>query len=273
MLTKGLGIAAKGMMALIDQQDTTANNLANVNTVGFKKANLVFQNVFDAQIFENIPPNEFKYADEKYVGELAMGPKTQKVLLDFSQGNLERTGNPLDVAVEGDGFFKIQSVEGDIAYTRNGSFVMNNEKMLVTKEGEYVLDNQNKPIQLDMNRLNIENVNDLVINEDGQIIANSPENQVTLQKIGIFDFRIKTDLRSIGDSKFVPNNIEENPEIVAEIFSLQQGALEGANSNTVNEMINIINTTRSYETLSKFVKNDSELLSRAINLGRVSQVS
>ena len=91
-----------------------------------------------------------------------------------------------------------------------------------------------------------------------------------MQKLAICDFRIKSDLKSIGHSKFIPNNTELNPEVKAEVFALQQGALEGSNSNTVNEMINIINTTRSYETLSKLVKEDSDLLARAISLGRIT---
>ena len=260
MITKGLGIAAKGMMALLDQQDTTANNLANVNTVGFKKASLVFKNVLDAQLYEKEPPNEFKFSDERYVGELSMGPKTENLFLEFSQGTLEQTGNPLDVAIEGDGFFKVQSNTGDISYTRNGSFVVNSDKYLVTKEGEYVLDDKNKPIQLDMKKLGIQNFRDLVINENGQILTNSADRQQLLQKIGLYDFRIKADLKSVGHSKFVPNNPELNPEVKAEVFSLQQGALEGSNANTVNEMINIINVTRSYETLSKFVKEALLLL-------------
>lgn len=271
MITKGLGIAAKGMLALIDQQDTTANNLANVNTTGFKKSNLVFQNVYNAALYEKEPQNSYKFADQKYVGTLAMGPNTQKIILDFAQGTLERTYNPLDLALEGDGMFKVQSLNGEISYTRNGSFVLNNKKQLCTKEGDLVLDILNKPILLDIKKMNIENVNDLVIGEDGQITTNNDIPRY-YQKIQICDFRDKADLKAIGCSKYQPKHPDRNPELKAEKFSIQQGALEASNSNTVNEMINIIKVTRNYETLSKFVKNDGDMLERAINLGRITSV-
>ncbi len=269
MITKGLDIAAKGMMSLLDMNDTTANNLANVNTTGFKKSNLVFRSVYDAAVYERTPANDIKFGEERNVGTMSMGSKTEKILLEFTQGNLERTGVPLDLALQGDGFFKVQTIDGDIAYTRNGSFTINNDKMLVTKEGDYVLDPKDKPIKLDMKKLRIENVHDLLVSEDGQIMTNAQDNQQMLQKINIVDFRIKSDLRAVGHSKFVPQDPASNPEVKAEKFSLQQGAIETSNANTVNEMINIINTTRNYETLSKFVKTDGELLSRAINLGRL----
>lgn len=271
MITKGLGIASKGMLALIDQLDTTANNLANVNTTGFKKSNLVFKNVYNAAVYERNNPNSYKFEDQKYVGTLAMGPKTQQILLDFSQGTLERTYNPLDLALEGDGMFKLQSLDGEISYTRNGSFVLNNKKQLVTKEGDLVLDVKNKPIILDVKKMNIDDVNDLVIGEDGQITTNNDIPRY-YQRIQICDFVDKTDLRSIGHSKFQPKHPETNKEMQAEKFSVQQGALEAANANTVNEMINIIKVSRNYETLSKVVQNNNTMLNRAINLGRINSV-
>lgn len=270
MITKGMYAAGKGMLALIEQSDVIANNLANVNTTGFKKTNLAFKSIFDAQITEKTDPNDIKFSETRDLGTYSMGPVTHRSLLDFSQGNIERTDNPLDLALQGDGFFKLKDLDGNITYTRNGSFVLNNEKMLTTKEGEYVLDSLDKPIKLDVSELNITNPHDLAINEDGQICINAIDNQTALQKIKIVDFRIKSDLIPLGNSKYKAMHLQENPEMPAEKFKLQQRALECANSNTVSEMINMINVSRSYETLSKFVKNDSDLVTRAINLGRIS---
>jgi len=271
MITKGLDIAAKGMMALLDMNDNVANNLANVNTAGYKKANLTFKSVYDSAVYEKTPPNsDFKYGEENKVGTLGMGPKTDKMILDFSQGYMSQTGNPLDVAINGDGFFKVQSVDGsNTAYTRNGAFTINNQNMLVTKDGDYVLDTKNKPIKIDLKALRIDTNRDLIIDERGQIQTNKPDSQQMLQQIGVYDFRVKSDMRSIGDSKFLPQNPSENPEVKAEKFSLQQGSMEYSNANTVNEMINIINVSRNYETLAKFVKTDGDLLEKAINLGRL----
>ncbi len=270
MITKGMHIAAKGMQTLIEMNDTIANNLANVNTAGFKKANLAFRNVYDAMMIEKSNSENIKNSDLRDIGTLSMGPKTDKLLLEFSQGNLERTGNPFDIAIQGDGFFKVENLEGEINYTRNGSLTINNENMLVTKDGEYILDEQNRHIKLDVKKMGLENINDLIVLENGQICTNDKENPMTLQKIAVVDFRIKSDLKSLGNSKFTPENPTENPEVPAEKFSVQQYALESSNANTISEMINIINVSRSYEALSKLVKNDSDLLNRAINLGRLT---
>jgi len=272
MITKGLDIAAKGMLSLIDVQDLTANNLANVNTTGFKKSNLTFKNVYDAALYEKTGADSFKYTEQKRVGEIAMGPQSQRLMLDFSQGTLERTNKPFDLGIEGDGFFKLQNSDGGISYTRNGSFVLNNKKQLVSKDGDLVLDVLDRPIVLDVKKMGIENINDLIVAENGQIQTNTADAQKLYQQIKICDFRDRENMVTIGSAKFVPTDKTQNPEIKAEKFSVQQGALEASNSNTVNEMINIINTTRNYETLSKFVKNDSTMLSRAINLGRIASV-
>ena len=91
-----------------------------------------------------------------------------------------------------------------------------------------------------------------------------------LQQIGVYDFQNKEDLRALGASRFVPKNIGVNPEIKAEKFTIQQGTIETSNSNIIREMVNMINVSRNYETLSKFVKNESDSLSKAINLARVN---
>ena len=92
-----------------------------------------------------------------------------------------------------------------------------------------------------------------------------------MQTIGIFDFSDKEDLFEIGDTKFVPRDIENNPELRAERFTVQQGMLELSNSNVIKEMINTINTTRNYESLTKVVSTNNDLLRTAVSVGRISR--
>lgn len=265
MILRGLESAANGMQALIDQNDSTANNVANVNTVGFKKQNLLFRDIYESNIVETSKQTE----DIRDIGALSVGSQVQKVTYDFSQGVLNKTENTFDLAIEGDGFFKIQSNDGTTSYTRNGSFTMNNQGNLVTKDGDYVLDDKGKRIKIKTNDVVMRSINDIIINEDGQIELNNEQNQIAMQKVGIYDFQNKEDMTYLGGAKFKPTNINTNPELKAEKFTLQQGSIELSNSNVVNEMIKTINTSRNYEALSKVVKSSGDTLDKAIQVGRL----
>lgn len=265
MIIRGLESAANGMLALINQNDSTANNVANVNTIGYKKQNLLFKNIYDTNIVQ-----KDKTTDEmRNVGALSIGSEIQKMTYDFTQGNLDKTGNPFDLAIEGDGFFKIQSSGGDISYTRNGSFTLNNNGELVTKDGDYVLDEKGKPIKIKTNDVVMRSLNDIIINEDGQIQLSNDQVQTSLQKIGIYDFSNKEDMTCIGGSRFKPTNINTNPELKAEKFSLQQGSLELSNSSVILEMMKTVSTSRNYEALSKLVKASGDSLESVMRVGRL----
>jgi len=265
MIIRGLETAAKGMQALINQNDSTANNVANVNTVGYKKQSLVFQDIFDS----NIVQKSQESGDYSNIGALSVGSQVQKMTYDFSQGSLDKTGNTFDLAIEGDGFFKIQSSDGEMSYTRNGSFTLNNNGNLVTKDGDFVIDDKGKQIKIKTNDVVMHSINDIIITEDGQIQLNNENNQISMQKIGIYDFSNKEDMIGIGGSKFKPTDAATNKELKAEKFAIQQGSLELSNANVVNEMIKTINTSRNYETLSKVVQTSGESLTAVMNVGRL----
>ena len=270
MISRGIDIAAKGMMSLIDFQDSIANNIANVNTAGYKKEGLSFRNVYNALIEEPVERNNPKNQDGRLVGEISMGSVTNKLVHEFSQGTLSRTDNPLDLGIEGDGFFKLRAPDGTITYTRNGAFCINSQNLLTDMQGNLVLDEQNQPIRLNFVELNISSEKQLSINEDGTIVATRNENTQALQKIGIFDFADKDNMMAVGTSMYVPKDITTNPELRAQKFSIQQGAIELSNANVINEMINSINVSRNYETLSTLVREKSNQLSQTINLGRLN---
>jgi flagellar basal-body rod protein FlgG len=270
VISRGIDIAAKGMMSLIDFQDSTANNIANVNTVGYKKEGLSFRNVYNAIVEEPIERNNPKNQDGRLVGEISMGSVTHKLVHEFTQGTLSRTDNPLDLGIEGDGMFKLRAADGTITYTRNGSFCINSAHFLTDMQGNQVLDDQNRPIRINISELNIKSERDLTINGDGTIVANRAENAQALQKIGIFDFANKDELMAVGTSMYIPKDVTTNPELRAQKFVVQQGTVELSNASVINEMINSIKISRNYETLSSFVKEKSNQLSRAISLGRVN---
>ena len=272
MIVRSFESAANGMLALMDMNDNTANNLANVNTVGYKKGSLRFKDVMQSAVYsqsESILRND----SSRYLGTLSCGSESMQYTHDFSQGALTKTSNPYDVAIEGDGFFKIQDAEGNISYTRNGSFVVDRGYWLKTKEGEYVLDVDNRRIRMlpyDMeDETAFRDRKDIIIAENGNIEINSYNQKIPLQTIGIWDFSDNDDLFEIGDAKFVPRDTVNNPELRSEKFTIQQGMLELSNSNVIKEMINTINTTRNYESLTKVVSTNSDMLTTAVSVGRL----
>lgn len=271
MIVRGLESAAKGMLALMEAQDNIANNLANVNTTGFKRGMLRFKDILESAVYEQ-RGSILRNDAGRYIGDLSMGSMSLTYTHDFSQGALEKTGNKFDVAIEGDGFFKIRDLDGKESYTRNGSFAVNSDDYLVTKQGEYVLDVNNRRIRMIPEDFDPELFRDkmeIIIGESGNIEMNSYTQKLPMQTIGIFDFSDKEDLFEIGDGRFVPRNIQDNPELRSRKFSVQQGMLECSNSNVIREMLNTISTTRNYESLSKTVSTNNELLRTAVSVGRL----
>ena len=190
MLVRSFEAAANGMNALMDMNDNTANNLANVNTVGYKKGSLRFKDIMQSAVYSQQEGSIIRNTNENnYLGSLSVGSASMQYTHDFSQGALTKTSNPYDVAIEGDGFFKIQDADGNISYTRNGSFVVDNGYWLKTKQGEYVLDINNRRIRMLPEDMEDETMfrdrKDIVIAENGNIEINSYNQKIPLQTIGI----------------------------------------------------------------------------------------
>lgn len=271
MIVRGLESAAKGMLALMDMNDNIANNIANVNTIGFKSGALRFKDVLESAVYSQ-QGSILRNGTTRYLGDLSAGSQSLTLTHNFSQGALDKTGNKFDVAIEGDGFFKIQDMDGNVSYTRNGSFAVNSDDYLVTKQGEYVLDINNRKIRMipeDLDPSLIRDRMEIIIGEQGNIEMNSYTQKIPMQTIGIYDFSDKEDLFEIGDGRFIPRDIESNPELRAEKFSIQQGMLELSNSNVIREMINSINTSRNYESLTRVVSTNNDLLRTAVSVGRL----
>lgn len=286
MITRGLEAASKGLQALIEYEDVIANNIANTNTTGFKKTNMTFKNLMDARVEEKADPNkiESKY---KTIGTLSLGSGVDRTYLDFSQGPLNLSGSKLDVGINGEGFFKIRygsSLDKPAAdpnnyyYSRNGNFHLTPEHYLVNNNGDYVMDANNQririvrdpqnPLNEPNNRIDVQN--DLLIGTDGTIQLINPNYPRTLQKIAIVDFANKSQVTSVGDGKFMPITGQDAKMYTkANGFALEQGTLEGANSNTIVELIQSINVSRTYETLTRLVKTQGDTVSQAIELAKI----
>lgn len=211
------------------QFDIVANHLANTNTTGFKGDVLSFDRMFRAQM--NV---------------------------DLTQGPLRETGGKLDMALEDEGFFKIQTQRG-IRYTRDGNFTLSANGTLVTKEGDPVLAGGN-PVVFDPN--NIENI---FVNKEGGIEAYSLDEG--LADMGTLDVVTFADLKKIekeGSSLFVYNGNPQD-EIAPDTVSVQQGALEMSNVTSVTEMVKMVEQHRMYEAYQKMILTFDEIDGKAVN--------
>lgn len=260
-MVSGINAAASGMMAQQLNIDVISNNLANVNTPGFKELIPVFKNISEIDLKEKNQENNFN--QEKNIGKLSAGSTLDSTIIDLKQGSLRKTDNKLDFAINGEGFFTVGTDNGD-SYTRNGSFTLKEDGTLVTKDGFPVLNQSGSAIKIDTSSTNIDKLN---VNEDGTIFLGKQ----AIDKLKIVDFKNPTDLVAAGNSLYKTANNDITP-VEAKKGKIEQGFVEGSNSNVIETMINTITATRTYESLAKVVKTTEMTLDKAVNdVGRVKE--
>lgn len=258
-MLRALWTSASGMTAQQTNLDVISHNIANVNTVGFKRSranfeDLIYQDIRDPGVLsstQNRVPSGI---------QIGLGVKLSDVSKIFSQGSLMKTDNPLDVAIQGEGFFKIEMPDGSDAYTRAGNFKIDNEGYIVTTEGYRLSPN----IQISAP----ETVLNISISPNGKvvIVRNSGGQQTTEEagNIKLYRFMNPSGLRAIGENLFKYTEasgepIEGDPNIDG-FGKLAQGFLEASNVNIVEEMVNLIVAQRAYEVNSKGIITADEML-------------
>lgn len=267
-MMRALWTAGIGMMAQQLNVDVISNNLANVNTTGFKKERVEFKDL----IYETI---ERAYSLEnggKPVNlQVGHGVTAVATVKDYATGNLERTDNPLDIAINGEGLFAVKGPKGDVVYTRDGSFKISNDpegNKLTTSDGYAILDETGNEIFLNVD------LTKLIISNTGELsYMDSVTNSVVSlgQNIGIFKFTNRYGLESTGNNFLTPTSASGNAIPDAEFgqrSSLQQSFLESSNVQVVEEMVKLIIAQRAYEINSKAIQSSDEMLGMANNLRR-----
>lgn len=256
-----LWTASTGMNTQQTNIDVISNNLANVNTTGFKKSRVNFQDLMYQQIRQPGSPNaqgsQIPVGIEK--GHGAKVSATQKI---FTAGSMQATENPLDIVIEGDGFLQIQRPDGTIAYTRDGSLKLDGQGRIVTSDG-YLLQPQ----------INIpENATDISITPDGTVnvlIEGEAEAQ-TQGQIELVRFANPAGLNSTGRNLYEATMASGEPQVgepgVEGFGTITQGFLEKSNVKVVEEMVNMISAQRAYEINSKAIQASDEMLQTASRL-------
>ena len=262
-MVSGINAAASGMIAQQYNIDVISNNLANVNTTGFKELIPVFKNISDIDIREkNKEENGFP-GTNNIVGTLSSGSTLDCTMLDLQQGTMNKTDNKLDFAINGKGFFAVGTNNGE-CYTRNGSFALGDDGTLVTKDGNPVLSESGSAIKIDTTTGGLDKLN---VAGDGTIFLDKQ----AVDKLKLVEFNSPNDLTTIGNALYKTSNNNVKP-VASKDSKVDQGFVEGSNSNVIGTMINTISATRTYETLAKVIKATEATLSKAVNdVGRVKE--
>lgn len=268
-MMRSLWTAASGMSSQQMNVDTISNNLANVNTTGYKKESAEFKSLLYQTIQEKSYDSE---GTEKPTGiQVGLGVRNSAITSHYTQGTLLQTENDSDLAIEGKGFFMVQTADGETAYTRNGSFQMANGidgVTLATSEGYPVLDTKKQPIVIKKYASS-----EITINENGELChKNGTKNATPIGiKIGIAQFNNPSGLEKMSNSLLKESSASGTPLLESENKALkqskvQQGYLEGSNVSAVDEMVNLIVAQRAYEMNSKIITASDEMLKQANNL-------
>lgn len=254
-MIRGLYTAASGMHAQQHQIDVTSNNIANVNTIGFKKDRAEFQDLMYETL--NYTAGATSATTKNPTGiHVGLGVAISGVQKVFMQGDVKATGNTLDLAIEGRGFFQITLPNGETAYTRNGAFKLDNEGAIVNAKGYRLQPEITIP----------ENVLDLSFSNDGLVTAKDPATGATIElgQLTLVDFINPGGLRPSGDSNFLATDvsgdpIEANPG-TDQFGTIRQGMVESSNVALVNEMVDLITSQRAYEANSKAITTTDDML-------------
>ena len=250
-----LWIAKTGLDAEQTRMSVISNNLANVNTTGFKRDRAVFEDL----IYQNIRQTGANSTEDTtlpsglYIGTGVRTVATQKL---HTQGNIVQTNNSFDIAVQGSGFFQVTHPDGTIVYTRDGSFGLDSSGQLVTQNG-YLLD---PSVTVPVNALSV------TVGSDGTVSAliSGSSTPTQIGNITLAQFVNPTGLEAIGQNLYRESGASGAPQIDTPgqngAGTLIQGSLESSNVNVVEELVNMIETQRAYEMNSKAISTTDDML-------------
>jgi len=262
-MQRALWIAASGMESQQVNVDTIANNLANVNTTAFKKSRAEFQDLLYTTL---VSPGASSSTSTRFPtgAQVGHGSKVSAVKKVFSQGDFQSTGNPLDLIIQGQGFFKVLMPDGSTAYSRDGALSTNQDGVLVNSQG-FALD---PPVTIPPDTLRV------TVGADGTVTVDQP-GQTTPNQVGTVElarFSNEAGLAALGGNLFNPTAASGEPNLGtpgAQGFgTIGQGFIEMSNVSVVQELVSLIAAQRAYELNSRAVRTSDEMLSSLNTLAR-----
>ena len=255
-------IAASAGIKQARKMEMIAQNLANVNNTGYKKDALVFK-----EMMPPFPPDSGLDAGKNILLSPEKSNKNVSYVgitdqyTDFSTGGIKKTGGVLDIALDGEGFFKVQTPDGP-RYTRNGNFRLNTAKQLVNQNGNQVLDRNDTPVVIDA-------PGKISIDGEGSISVGNGLANTTITNIKLVNFENKKFLEKIGDGLYRNKGLPEE-ELEAIDIKTRQGFLESSNVTSVEEMTEMVGTLRIFESYQKIIQSIDSMNDQSVNtIGRV----
>lgn len=257
-MLRGVYTSATGMEAQKDLQETIADNLANTNTSGFKATRHIYKNFAESSLIN-------KTTGQNY-GKLSHGVEPFNTNFDFTQGALVETGNPLDLAIQGKGFFAVQSATGQIGYTRNGRFTIDKDGYIANSQGDLLLDSGSAPIYV-----GVQGIRDLTILRTGSVVVNGE----AISQLNTYEFPEGVGATRIAGDKFIPaqvvtmlnsNSAYEDNSVNT---TLMQGFIEGSNVSSIKSATEMVQVTRSYEANEKALKAQMDTLQMLMDIGSI----
>ncbi len=251
------------MRAQQTRTEVIANNLANVNTTGFKRSRAHFEDL----LYQTVQGSAVVGAPDAATVpaiQLGRGVRLSAVQRLHAQGAIENTGRPLDLAIEGEGFFQVQTPDGQVAYTRDGSFTVSDEGMLVTQGGYTVVPGIKVP----------GDAAEITISRTGIVTSRSADGTDTSEvgRIEMARFANPTGMLAMGENLYQQTAASGEPVLgfaqEEGIGRLMQGALEASNVEIVQEMVDMITSMRAYEINSKAIQNSERMMETASNMVR-----
>lgn len=261
-MLRGLYTAAAGMMSKQLQVDVVANNLANVNTTGYKREETVLASFPEKLIARIHEKSSFPRRSPVALGSLGTGCVVAGIITEDSTGSLVETGSQFDLALKGDAYFVVADASGKTFYTRNGSFLLTQDNKLITGEGLAVLGEVNgrwEEIYLPGGGLKI--------NQEGFLTGAQDQNGHNISKLALVSGPAAGEVwKRQGDSLFIGSGVSQ-PSLD---YQVKQGFKEAANVNAIQEMVNLLSAYRAYEANQKVIQTLDTTLEKAVNeIGRV----
>ena len=260
-MIRSLYTAATGMGAQQLNMDVIANNLANVNTTGFKKGRVDFQDLL-YQTIRSAGATQAQGVQVPTGIQVGLGTRAAAVQKVFTAGDAQQTGNDLDVMIEGNGFFQVMTPSGELAYTRDGSFKVDSQGKIVTSDGYALQPEITVPAE----------AKEVTIGEDGTVSASVSGQTQQLGQIQIVKFLNPAGLDSMGRNILQKTDASGEPITGTPgqdgLGTLASGFVEMSNVKVVEEMVNMIVAQRAYEVNSKSIQSADEMLNIANNLRR-----
>jgi len=260
-MIRSLWTARTGLDAQQTQLDVVSNNLANVSTNGFKRSRAVFEDLLYQTMRQ---PGAQQTQLNQISSGLQIGTGVRPVATErvYTQGNLEQTGNSLDLGIQGQGFFQVEQPDGTLAYTRNGSFQLDNQGNVVTASGYPLADNINIP----------QDAESVTVGKDGvvSVLQAGQVNPIEVGQIQLASFINPGGLQSAGENLLLETASSgvplPNQPGMNGVGVLNQGYVETSNVNVAEELVNMITTQRAYELNSRAIQTSDQMLGRLTQL-------